>query len=153
MKRFILPFVASFVALAGAGCAGTQSQSGGPAAAPAGTRVLPPAVVRQLSLSMAHYVELPVHQDRRRSYMQPDAGKRSGLIYAGDNATNDVDVYDYASHKQVGTLTGFNEPYGMCVDAKGDIYITNFAAGNAVEYAHGGSSPLNTYVTPGGEPI
>ncbi|HEX3368722.1 MAG TPA: hypothetical protein VHS56_04025, partial [Candidatus Cybelea sp.] len=100
----------------------------------------------------AHFVQLRVHPDRRPSYMQPDAGKKAALLYVGDWATNDVDVYDYANGKQVGTLTGFSEPYGQCVDAKGDIYITNFGAGNAVEYAHGGSTVLNTYSRVG-EPI
>jgi hypothetical protein len=100
----------------------------------------------------AHFVQLRVHPDRRPSYMQPDAGKKSALIYGSDDATNDVFVFDYKSGKQVGTLTGFSAPYGMCVDAKGDIYITNFSAGSVVEYAHGGSTVLNTYSSVG-EPI
>ena len=94
-------------------------------------------------------------QDYHQSHMQPDAGKKSALIYVymerGTGSHNDVFVYDYATGKQVGVLTGFDEPDGMCVDAKGDVYITNFGAGTTVEYAHGGSEPINTYNT-GGEP-
>ncbi len=37
----------------------------------------------------------------------------------------------------------------MCVDAKGDIYVANFGAGDAVEYAHGGTTVLNTYSSSG----
>jgi hypothetical protein len=61
-------------------------------------------------------------------------------------------VYDYSNGKLVGTLTGFDGPYGGCVDAKGDVYITTFDGGNAVEYAHGGTKVLNTYDS-GGTPI
>lgn len=74
---------------------------------------------------------------------------RSVLIYAGNRDANDVDVYDYSNGKLVGTLTGFYEPYGMCVDAKGDVYITSYRSGTLVEYAHGGVTPLQTY-KPGG---
>jgi hypothetical protein len=84
--------------------------------------------------------------------MSPSSKRSKALIYVGDEDTSDVYVYDYKSGKPVGTLTGFDEPYGMCVDAKGDIYIANYAGGTVVEYAHGGSTPINTYV-PGGSPI
>jgi hypothetical protein len=153
MRRLGFLLVSSLLAVAGAGCGGMQSQNGG-SATPVGTQVLPPAAERQLSLTMVHYAQLPVHTDRRPSHMQPDAGKKSALLYVGDWATNDVFVYDYASGKSAGTLTGFSEPYGQCVDAKGDIYIANFGAGNAVEYAHGGAKAIKTYkLGSGAEPI
>ena len=87
------------------------------------------------------------------SYMQPDAGKKSALIYAGGDYTgyqSVIYVYNYATGKQVGELTGL-APYGMCVDKKGDVYIVNRTGGDVVEYAHGGSKPINTYNT-GGDP-
>jgi hypothetical protein len=40
----------------------------------------------------------------------------------------------------------------MCVDAKGDVYVANFDNGTVAEYAHGGTTAINTF-TPGGEPI
>lgn len=76
--------------------------------------------------------------------------KKSVLIYA--TASSGVAVYDYSNGKLVGTLTGFDGPYGGCVDAKGDVYITNFDGGNVVEYAHGGTKVLNAYDS-GGTPI
>jgi len=84
--------------------------------------------------------------------MSPTAKTIKMLLYVGDEETNDVYVYDYKSGKSVGTLTGFDEPYGECVDAKGDIYVSNYGGGTVVEYAHGGASPINTY-TSGGTPI
>jgi hypothetical protein len=83
--------------------------------------------------------------------MHPNA-KKSQLLYVGDWGTNDVDVFDYPSGTRAGTLTGFDEPYGMCVDGKGDVFISNFGSGTVVEYAHGGTKPINTY-SPGGTPI
>ena len=112
-----------------AGCAGLQSSSG----------LMPLGVQRA------------AHPDRNRSSMSPDAKTTKMLLYIGDEETNDVYVYDYKSGKSVGTLTGFNEPYGECVDASGDIYVSNYGSGTVVEYAHGGTTPINTY-SPGGTP-
>jgi hypothetical protein len=79
-------------------------------------------------------------------------GAKAALIYTGDEETNDVYVYDYSNGKSVGTLTGFDEPYGGCVDAKGDVYITNYGAGTVVEYAHAGTEVIDTYDS-GGTPV
>lgn len=81
-----------------------------------------------------------------RSWMAPGAeAVGSALMYVSDWSTNDVFVLDYPSGHQVGTLTGFDGPYGGCVDAKGDVFIANFYGGTAVEYAHGGTKILNTF--------
>lgn len=101
---------------------------------------------------MPHYVQRAVHPDRNRSSMLPNAKVSKALLYVGDDSTNDVYVYDYKSGKLVGTLTGFDGPYGECVDRKGDIYVANFNAGNTLEYAHGGTQLINTYDS-GGTPI
>jgi hypothetical protein len=146
--RKIVPAAAVFAAAILAACGGTS----------------PPAETIGGSLSsdwvrtVAHFVQRPVHPDRGRSWMDPAYGaagahtRKSRLLYVDDDSTNDVYVYDYKSGKQVGQLTGFDGPYGMCVDAKGDVYTANFDAGTVVEYAHGGTTAINTYSS-GGEPI
>jgi hypothetical protein len=83
-----------------------------------------------------------------------DAGqKKKGapLLYVGDWSTNDVFVFSgFPKNPQLaGTLTGFDVPYGMCIDKKGDVFISNYAGGEVYEYAHGGTTVLNTYVTSG----
>jgi hypothetical protein len=132
VKSFAIPIV--FV-LAGCGAAvpygGNPVPGLGPALAP-----------------VAH----PGHADRRDSRMSPEGKASKQLMYVGDWSTDDVFVYDYPSGNAVGTLTGFNEPYAMCVDAKGDVYVANFGGGDVLEYAHGGTTLLNTYAS-GGEPI
>ncbi len=80
--------------------------------------------------------------------MSPLARQKSKLLYVSEFNGTDVYVYDYPSAKQLGTLTGFSSPAGQCVDANGDVYITN-SSGVVDEYAHGGSTPINTYTTTG----
>lgn len=131
MKSFRIVLGSCLLSVLLAACGGSQSLGGG-----AGGVAMMPG--------------LP--GDRHMAYMAPDAKEKSALMYAADWATNDVFVYDYPSGKQVGMLTGFVAPYGMCVDKKGDIYISNFYNGTEVEYAHGGTSPLKTYASVG-EPM
>jgi hypothetical protein len=109
-----------------AGCGGGSSQSG----------VIPASV---------HPM-----QGHAKAWMSPDAKKKSKLLYVSAFNGDHVDVYDFPSDTQVGTLTGFSSPNGQCVDAKGDVYITDGGTGVVSEYAHGGQTPIKTYTTSGG---
>jgi DNA-binding beta-propeller fold protein YncE len=80
---------------------------------------------------------------RGASWMAPQATQQP-LIYVSSVLTNDVYVYSYSTHQLVGTLTGFNTPYGLCVDKSGDVWVANDGASQLLEYAHGGSSPIGT---------
>ncbi|HEY2555390.1 MAG TPA: hypothetical protein VGI15_09065, partial [Candidatus Cybelea sp.] len=95
------------------------------------------------------------HPDRRRSWMSPDAKKSSLLLYISDEASGDVYVYAYRSPnhlgKLVGTLTGFSTPSGECVDKAGDVFVTNTGADDIIEYAHGGTTAINTLADLPGE--
>src|SRR5579863_89848 len=130
---------AIFVVAALAGCGGSSP----PIAAPEATTAL--------SARRAAAASTTPHFVQGASWMSPEAKTSKLLLYVGDWSTNDVFVYDYPSGKAVGTLTGNDEPYGMCVDAKGDVYVANFASGIVNEYAHGGTL-IQTY-SPGGELI
>ncbi|MGC9992339.1 MAG: hypothetical protein ABSD52_08100 [Candidatus Cybelea sp.] len=132
-----------------AACSGGGSSS----LAPTAGSLTPLSSQGSIALTMPHYVERPVHPDRGRSWLKPLPDAHSALLYVSDQDTNDVYVYHYPSGTAVGTLTGFDQPYGQCVDKTGDVFITNFGNGTAVEYARGGTSPITTYDTPGGEPI
>jgi hypothetical protein len=79
----------------------------------------------------------------RGSWMSPQAKKQS-LIYVSSVLTNDVYVYSYSSQQLVGTLTGFNTPYGLCSDKAGNVWIANDGGSQMVEYAHGGTSSIST---------
>jgi hypothetical protein len=72
--------------------------------------------------------------------MLPEA-KGEALLYVSYSSQG-VLVFSYKSHAQVGQLTGFTDPYGQCVDASGDVWITDFQGHAVDEYAHGSSTPL-----------
>jgi len=76
-----------------------------------------------------------------RTWMAPEA-KRDDLLYVSN--VFDVTVYSYPQGKLVGTLSNFDNPYGECVDAKGNVYITDSKFGRIYEYAHGGTKPIAT---------
>ena len=81
------------------------------------------------------------------SWMAPNA-KSQDLLYVVDIGGEDVEVLTYPDGKQVGHLTGFDEPNAACVDKRGDVFITNTDALDVVEYAHGGSEPIATLSDP-----
>jgi|HubBroStandDraft_4_1064222.scaffolds.fasta_scaffold00034_6 hypothetical protein len=81
------------------------------------------------------------------SWMLP--GSSSGdLLYVGNvyNSSGfpNVYVFSYPSDKLVGTLSGFQNPQGLCADKSGNVFITDVTASAIVEYAHGGTSPIQT---------
>jgi hypothetical protein len=63
-------------------------------------------------------------------------------------------VYSFPQGELVGELTGFFAPVGACVDSAGDVFIVAYSdsalRSNVIyEYAHGGTSPINTLSNPG----
>jgi hypothetical protein len=62
------------------------------------------------------------------------------LIYVSN--LKNVKVYSYRAGKHVGTLRGFYEASGECVDSAGDVFV---ADGDFVaEYKHGGKQRIQT---------
>lgn len=107
--------------------------------------------VPQTTANMAHPVTA---QADGRSWTLPDA-KGGDLLYVSSPTSNVVYVYKYPGGALVSTLTGFDNPQGLCSDAKGDVWITNADPnGNTdlIEYAHGGTSPIATLDDSGFEP-
>lgn len=119
-----------------AACGGTQPPIGTPGALPQSRAITKNA-------------------DRGGTWMSPDAREIKKLLYVSDQATDYVYVYKYGGkRRQVGRLTGFRKPYGQCVDARGDVWITDSLSSAVVEYAHGEDEPIATLHTGhGNEPI
>lgn len=84
--------------------------------------------------------------------MNPAARSRD-LLYISDIGTDDVYAFAYPKGKLMGTLSGFQEPAGLCVDKTGNIWITDAAAEEIFEYAHGGTTPIATLNESGQEPF
>ena len=141
LKRLNSVLGVAFLATAIGGCGGGQSTGVGGA--------LPQDAAGRLALAIPHYVPGAVKSDRHPSQMAPDARKKSALMYVGD-WSNERRLRDGVSQWKIRrNLTGFDAPYGMCVNAKGDVYIANYYGGSIVEYAHGGKSVVNTYLLNG----
>jgi hypothetical protein len=93
------------------------------------------------------------YDGRGGSWILPEA-KKTDLLYVSDLLAQVVDIYTYGhGYKLVGELTGFFNPEGLCVDKKGDVYVTNdtsLGVYQITEYAHGGTTPLRTINDPDG---
>lgn len=81
------------------------------------------------------------------------AAKPGSLLYVSDTVTSDVYVYSYPGGALTQTLTGFSDPAGECVDAAGNVFVTNTGGSDILEYAHGGTSPIATLKDNGYFPV
>jgi hypothetical protein len=82
--------------------------------------------------------------DHKGSWMLPEASNED-LLYVTNYS--DVTVYTYPGNKLVGTLHGFYSAVGECVDAKGNVFVTNSKPDAIYEYAHGGLKRIATLST------
>jgi hypothetical protein len=138
-----------------AGCSSATSQS---PFAPSGAvqqniaqlHLNPPPFGRPPSLAIG--VLKSARPDHGPSWMAP-AAKRKDLLYVSDQGTADVYVYSYPRGRLMGTLTGFEDPQGLCVDKAGNVFIVNQGTSNILEYAHGGTSPIATLSDSGYFPV
>jgi hypothetical protein len=80
-------------------------------------------------------------------------GPKDSLLFVSDEGTSDVYVYSLAKDRLVGTLTGFSEPRGVCLNPAGDVWITNAGDSNLLEYAPGGTKPIGSLNDPGESPV
>jgi hypothetical protein len=116
-----------------AGCGGSQP--------PIGTTVAMPQ--RSATSSLGRH---------GRAWMKPVTSGQD-LLYVADQTTQDVYVYTYPQGQLVGTLTGFINPTGECVDSSGDVFIASQAGTSSFssivyEYAHGGTTLMSTLNDP-----
>jgi hypothetical protein len=89
---------------------------------------------------------------RKASWMKSQASHQR-LIYISNLGDDVVNVYAFDGHEIVGQLKGLKKPHGMCTDSHGNVYVTNTGASNVLEYAHGGTKPIQTFSDPGENPV
>lgn len=134
MKRWSAACAAAFLA----GCAGSGASRTAP---------VPPLVV-QHAQALARSTLLTgaivrARPDRSPSTLTVEAAK-GALLYVSDIVSDRVYVYTYPGGKRIGSLGGFDQPQGMCVDAAGNLFVTNTGTSQIFKYAHGGTSPIAT---------
>jgi hypothetical protein len=142
-KSFALARVSVLAVSVGmlAGCGGGALQSTPAAVHPAAAAEVP-ALTGCAPAWLPTPRAIVCHRNTEKSWMSPAAA--GPLLYVSDIGAEDVDVFSYPAGKQVGTLTGFNEPAGICADRKGDVFIADGGNNSIVEYAHGGTTPIAT---------
>lgn len=137
-----------------AACSGGTGLTPSATSAAPGAAGMPPALAMRLANSAG--LAAAGHSNLKHSWMSPQAKHVHPLLYTSDALTDEVDVYSAGGKNDtlVGQITGFNEPYGLCADKSGDVYVTNMQGQDILEYAHGGTSPIKTltdsYGSPGG---
>ena len=146
MKQFrfaacLLGLTATFGILAG--CTGPQ---GSPGAGPLGANAARSGLLPTAHVARPNFLPgSPArHRSHGKSWMLSPREKPDNLLYIANTFAATVDVYSWRLLKQVGSLTGFSEPFAMCVDKAQDVYIPDFSTGTITEYAHGGTSPIKT---------
>ncbi|HEV3091717.1 MAG TPA: hypothetical protein VGX91_09820 [Candidatus Cybelea sp.] len=83
--------------------------------------------------------------------VQTDTGT---LMYMTDSTTEEVHVYTYPGGVlQQSLQDDFKSLGSECVDAKGDVFVTDQSGTDIVEYAHGGSLPISTLQDPDNYPF
>ncbi|HEY1429727.1 MAG TPA: hypothetical protein VGF18_09140 [Candidatus Tumulicola sp.] len=145
MSRHTIAF-AIFIVLTG--CSGAMQSPSSTAGSAAGSAARHP----QPSTSISARGHMTVHRDLARSHVSKIA-TASKLLYVSDASTGDVQIFSYPTGAPVGTITGFNEPQGECVDGKGDVFVTNTQASQILEFAHGGTTPIATFSDAGQFPV
>jgi hypothetical protein len=78
----------------------------------------------------------------RRSGILRSAKSKAALLYVAYSGA--VNLYSWPALGSLGTLTEYGQVYGICSDAKGDVYIPDDEAGKIYEYAHGGKKAIKT---------
>jgi hypothetical protein len=91
-----------------------------------------------------------------KNWMEPGANQNR-LVYASDFNNSIVQVYNYPSNgtqnPPAGTLTGFLNPQGMCVDKSNNLYIADTGNSRVQQYQWGSSSPSASYPATGEYPV
>lgn len=74
----------------------------------------------------------------------PRQAKNEDLLYVSNPLFDQVWVFTYPAGRPVENLTGFAFPESICVDKRGDVFVSDLLADRIQEYAHGGSTPIQT---------
>jgi hypothetical protein len=156
-SKYILGIFAAAGILAG--CSGSQSSLGpsGPAISGNAKGAPSPALLQRLSIAVHPRLEAP-RPNLSKSWVSPDVlpdrhHHKKKLLYISSFYSSEVDIYDYKNSKLKGTLTGFEDPQGECVDKKGDVFVANTDASDVLEYKRGATSPTATLEDTGYYPV
>ncbi|MBV8725779.1 MAG: hypothetical protein JO078_01605 [Candidatus Eremiobacteraeota bacterium] len=115
----------------------------------------PPAAVSlapiqsQISTAAKSPTGLAVRAERAAtpSWMDSRAAK-GALLYISDSSLNDVFAFTWPKLRLVGNLSGLHFPQGLCVDAGANVYVTDTARSQVLEYPHGSAKSIKRLADP-----
>jgi hypothetical protein len=72
--------------------------------------------------------------------------KNSDLLYVANPGGGDVLAFSYPGGQLVNTLSGISAPSGECTSkkSKGNFWVVASGSNQALEYAHGGTTPVSS---------
>lgn len=111
--------------------------------------------VRHVSAQALHGVspsavkrEIRTTKSKGASWSKVRPNANNSLLYVTNTGNGTVTFYSYANGQGSlalqGTLTGFIYPGQPCSDKNGNVFIPDYSAGETFEYAHGGTTPIQT---------
>jgi DNA-binding beta-propeller fold protein YncE len=74
------------------------------------------------------------------------------ILFVSDAGLNDVYMYSLPDMTLEGTLTGFNNPQGMCSDTSGNVYVVNTGTAQVFKISRAGTI-VATYTDTVGIPL
>jgi hypothetical protein len=152
VSRFIaLPSVVAILVITGCNGASTQSPLAPSNVTQTGAMRSMPTLGRGLSPNFIGGTPTR-HPAKGHSWILPKAVS-DNLWYVANTFASSVDIYSWRKRTQVGEITGFSEPYTFCVDKAQDVYVADFGLQEVFEYAHGGTTPIKTLASTGGDAI
>jgi WD40 repeat protein len=75
-------------------------------------------------------------------------GSGHDLLYVSNTVSNEVYVFRFPQGELVETLKNINEPYTLCSDSSGNVFVMSYNPGKVLEFAHGAKKPTATIVLP-----
>lgn len=130
----VLAFCAGAVLLSSCSSPGVTSSA--PSALQPASQDARASLLRTLT-SVAVVPPRAEHPDRRKSWVSRDVNGPPRWAFISDAGTNDVDMFSLPDFKLKGTITGFDEPQGMCSD-QGNIWVANTGTEQVMELSRDG---------------
>ncbi len=92
-------------------------------------------------------VDLSLRRAVAASWMDSRAAK-GALLYVSDSSLDDVFAFTWPKLRLVGNLSGLHFPQGLCVDGDANVWVTDTAKSQILEFPHGGVTPIKRLSDP-----
>jgi hypothetical protein len=106
----------------------------------------------RMAMTNPRHQGIPIQRPLAHSWMRRPPKGSKGTIWASDLGYASVDLISYPSGTLTGQVAGFEYPYGLCSDKKGNVYVADFGTATGYEIEAGTTSVIDSWPT-GGEAI